>query len=126
MPTREPRNLTHRWQPSHLSGSRSEPIARTSADDPSSATVLCPSDGAPILWQVGVCDDCLTDCVMRRFSEKHQRTVALCKEMNAAADEIVMLRNNVWRTKLAPAELRVEDLRIREKHGAGRHAAARR
>jgi hypothetical protein len=68
---------------------------------PSSAIVGCPDDGAPILWQVGVCDDCLTDCVMRRFSEvKYQRTVALADDMSAAADEIVKLRNDVWRSKL--------------------------
>jgi hypothetical protein len=55
---------------------------------------------------------------MRRFSEvRHQRTAALAKDMNAAADEIVKPRNDVWRTKLDPAELRAEELRIREKHG---------
>jgi hypothetical protein len=55
---------------------------------------------------------------MRRFSEvRHQRTVALANDMSAAADEIVKLRNDVWRTKLAPPELHAEELRIREKHG---------
>jgi hypothetical protein len=55
---------------------------------------------------------------MRRFSEvKHQRTMALAQDMNAAADEIVKLRNNVWQSKLDPAELRAEELRIREKRG---------
>jgi hypothetical protein len=35
------------------------------------------------------CDNCLTDCVMRRFSEvKHQRVVALANDISAAADEI--------------------------------------
>jgi hypothetical protein len=54
---------------------------------------------------------------MRRFSEvRHQRTMALANDISAAADEIVKLRNDVWRTKLA-AELRAEELRIREKHG---------
>jgi hypothetical protein len=68
--------------------------------------------------KLGICDDCLTDCVMGRFSEvRRQRTVALANDMNAAADEIVKLRNDVWRTKLDPAELRAEELRIREKHG---------
>jgi hypothetical protein len=71
----------------------------------------------PIIFQVGICDDCLTDCVMRRFSEvRHERTAALGRDMVAAADEIVKLRNDVWRTKLAPAEVHAEELRIREKH----------
>jgi hypothetical protein len=85
---------------------------------PASATVGCPDDGAPILWQVGVCDDCLTDCVTRRFSEvKHQRVVQLAREMSAAADEIVKIRNRAQREKRDPAELRAEELKIREKFG---------
>jgi hypothetical protein len=43
--------------------------------------------------------------------------VVALRDMSAAADEIVKLRNNVWRSKLDPAELRAEELRIREKHG---------
>jgi hypothetical protein len=53
---------------------------------------------------------------MRRFSEKHQRAVAPAKDMNAAAEAIVKLRNNVWQSKLGPTELLAEELRIREKH----------
>jgi hypothetical protein len=46
------------------------------------ADVSALHDGAPIPWQVGICDDCLTDCVMRRFSEvKHQRVAQLAHDM---------------------------------------------
>ena len=55
---------------------------------------------------------------MTRFAAvKHQRTVALAKEMNAAADEIVKLRNQAKWNKRDPAELRAEELEIREKFG---------
>jgi hypothetical protein len=57
------------------------------------AVVGCPDADAPILWQVAVCRECLTDLIATRFAAvKHQRTVALAKDMNAAADEIVKLR----------------------------------
>jgi hypothetical protein len=60
----------------------------------------------------------LADTVMTRFAAvKHQRTVALAKDMNAAADEIVKLRDYARWTKRDPAELRAEELRIREKFG---------
>ena len=60
---------------------------------PTEAVVGCPDDDASVLWQVAVCSECLTDLIMTRFAAvKHQRTVALAKEMSAAADEIVKLR----------------------------------
>jgi hypothetical protein len=80
---------------------------------PTEAVVGCPDSDAPILWQVAVCRECLTDLIMTRFAAvKHQRTMALAKDMNAAADEIVKLRNNArWN------ELGAEELHIREKFG---------
>jgi hypothetical protein len=55
---------------------------------------------------------------MTRFAAvKHQRTVALAKDMNAAANEIVKLRSLAQREKRGPAALCAEELRIREKFG---------
>jgi hypothetical protein len=55
---------------------------------------------------------------MTRFAAvKHQRTVALGKNMNSAADEIVKLRSRAQRKKCDLAELRAEELHIREKFG---------
>jgi hypothetical protein len=45
-----------------------------------------PDSDAPILWQVAVCRESLTDQIMTRFAAvKRERTVALAKDMNAAA-----------------------------------------
>ena len=83
---------------------------------PTEAVVGCPDSDAPILWQVAVCRECLTDLIMTRFAAvKHQRTVALAKDMNAAADEIVKLRSRARRDKHDPAEVRAEELQIRRK-----------
>ena len=55
---------------------------------------------------------------MTRFAAvKHQRTVALANDMNAAADEIVKLRSRAQREKRDPADLRAEEAHIREKFG---------
>jgi hypothetical protein len=41
---------------------------------PSEATLGCPDERAPLIFQVGVCNLCLVDSVLRRFREvKHQR-----------------------------------------------------
>jgi hypothetical protein len=55
---------------------------------------------------------------MARFAAvKHQRTVQLARDMTAAADEIVKLRNHGrWNNRDA-TELRAEELEIREKFG---------
>jgi hypothetical protein len=77
-----------------------------------------PDSDAPILWQVAVCRECITDLIMTRFAAvKHQRTVALAEDMNAAADEIVKIRSRAQRQKGDPAALRAEELKIREKFG---------
>jgi hypothetical protein len=56
--------------------------------------------------------------VMARFAAvKHQRIVALAKDMGAAADEIVKLRDHARWNKRDPVELRAEELAIREKFG---------
>jgi hypothetical protein len=63
------------------------------------------------LLQVGICDDCLTDCVMRRFSEvKHQRVAQLARDTYFAA-EIVKLRDQARRDERDPpnCELRTRD-----------------
>src|SRR5271166_2234448 len=53
------------------------------------ATVGCPDENGPLVFNVGVCSNCLVDCVMRRFSEvKHQRLARLGQDMAAAAGEI--------------------------------------
>jgi hypothetical protein len=62
--------------------------------------------------------ECITDLIMTRFAAvKHQRTVALAEDMNAAADEIVKIRSRAQREKRDPAALRAEELKIREKFG---------
>jgi hypothetical protein len=60
---------------------------------PSTATCGCPDEGAPILWQIGICTDCLVDSIMTRFSVvKHQRTVALANDMTRASNAISAAR----------------------------------
>jgi hypothetical protein len=55
---------------------------------------------------------------------KHQRTVALAKDMNAPADEIVKLRRRARREMRDPTELRAEKIRDpRKVRSASRHAA---
>ena len=85
---------------------------------PTEAVVGCPDGDAPILWQVAVCGPCLADTVMTRFAAvKHQRIVALAKDMSAAEDAIVKLRDHARWNNRDPAELRAEELAIREKFG---------
>ena len=85
---------------------------------PADAVVGCPDDAAPVLWQAGVCNSCIADTIMTWFAAaKHQRTVQVAHDMNAAADEIVKLRSRTQREKRDSAELRAEELAIREKFG---------
>jgi hypothetical protein len=56
---------------------------------PAEATVGCPDETAPLIFQVGVCTNCLVDCVMRRFREvKHQRIARLAHDEVEAANLI--------------------------------------
>ena len=49
----------------------------------------CPDKSTPLIFQIGICNSCLVDCVMRQFREvKHARMVALAKDMTAAANAI--------------------------------------
>ena len=60
---------------------------------PTEAVVGCPDEGAPILWQVAVCGECLADTIMWRFAEvKAERVARLAIDMNAASDAIVKAR----------------------------------
>ena len=66
----------------------------------------------------GVCDACIADTVMTRFAAvKHQRTVALAKDIGAAADDIVKLRSHARWNNRNRTELRAKELRVREKFG---------
>jgi hypothetical protein len=115
----QPHVLFHRNRPTRVESGRRRPRRNTvCGGGPTEAVVGCPDEGAPVLWQVAVCGPCLADTVMTRFAAvKHQRTVALAKDMNAAADEIVKLRSRAQREKRDPAELRAKELAIREKFG---------
>jgi hypothetical protein len=85
---------------------------------PTEAVVGCPDSDAPVLWQVAVCSECRTDLIMTRFAAvKHHRIAALAKDMNAAADEIVKLRDQARWNERDPADLRGEELRFRERFG---------
>jgi hypothetical protein len=85
---------------------------------PTEAAVGCPDDDALVLWQVAVCGPCLADTVMTRFATvKHQRMMAPAKDMSAAEDAIVKLSDHARRNNRDPAELRTEELVIREKFG---------
>ena len=93
MPTRELRNLAspiaanpddpQRWKVVGL-----ELAHRcTFCGAPSEATVGCPDETTPLIFQIGICNSCLVDC--GRFREvKHARMVALAKDMTAAANAI--------------------------------------
>jgi hypothetical protein len=60
---------------------------------PSEATVGCPDEAAPVIFQVGVCSHCLTDAVMARFAEvKAARTARLAMDMSTASDAIATER----------------------------------
>jgi hypothetical protein len=110
----QPRDLTtgpRRWKA--VGGDRVHQCTFCGGE-PREAVVGCPDGDAPIRWQVAVCRECLTT---RFAAVKHQRTVALAKDMNAAADEIVKLRSRAQREKRDPAELRAKELAIREKFG---------
>jgi hypothetical protein len=55
---------------------------------------------------------------MARFAAvKHQRIAALAKDMSAAADAIVKLRDHARWNRHDPSELRAEELEIRKKFG---------
>jgi hypothetical protein len=114
----QPRNLTpgpRRWKA--VGGDRVHQCTFFGGG-PTEAVVGCPDGDAPILWQVAVCRECLTDLIMTRLAAvKHQRTVALARDMNAAVGEIVKLRHQARREKRDPTELRTEELAIREKFG---------
>ena len=85
---------------------------------PTEAVVGCPDDDAPVLWQVAVCGPCLADTVMMPFAAvKHQRIVALAKEMSAAEDAIVKVCDHARWNKRDPAELRAGRAPIRKKFG---------
>jgi hypothetical protein len=124
MPTRELRNPTspiaaNSQDPRQWIAAGAELAHKcTFCGDPADAVVGCPDEGAPVLWQVGVCNACIADTLMTRFAAvKHRRTLALARDMNAAADEIVKLRDHARRNQRDPAELRAEELQIREKFG---------
>ena len=100
MPTREPRNLTPaiaaNAQGPRLWIAAGAELAHkcTFCGGPAHAVVRCPDEGAPILWQVGVCDACIADTFVTRFAAvKNQRMMALAKDMSAVANAIDKLRN---------------------------------
>jgi hypothetical protein len=124
MPTRELRNLTppiaaNSHDPRRWIAAGAELAHKcTFCGGPADAVTGCPDESGPVLWQVGVCNACIADTLMARFAAvKHQRIVALAKDMNAAADEIVKLRDHARLYQRDPAELRAEELQIREKFG---------
>jgi hypothetical protein len=95
MPDRQIRNLTpapRRWKVVGL-----EMADRcTFCGAPSEATVGCPDEAAPLIFQVGVCSHCLTDAVMVRFAEvKAARTARLAMDMSAAAAGSFVTVNHV-------------------------------
>lgn len=105
-------------RPSPVESSRGRPSSPCTfcGGTPTEAVVGSPEGEAPILWQVAACSEYLTDLIMTRFAAvKHQRTVALAKDMTAAASEIVKLRSRAQREKRDFAGLRPEE----------RHAIAR-
>ena len=60
----------------------------------------------------------MADTVVTRFAAvKHQRIVALAKDMSAAEDAIVKVRSRARREQRDPAELHAEELAIRENFG---------
>ena len=53
------------------------------------AVLAAPEEKAPIILNIGVCHDCLVDCILTRWTAvKHQRLARLGKDMAAAAGEI--------------------------------------
>jgi hypothetical protein len=53
------------------------------------ATLGCPDDKGPVIWQIGVCSACIADSIMARFAEvKRQRLTRFAYDMRDAANEI--------------------------------------
>jgi hypothetical protein len=123
MPTQQRRNLTpaiaaNPQDPRRWIAAGAE-LARkcTFCGGPADANVGCPGEGALVLWQVGVCNACIADTIRTRFAAvKHQRIVALAKDMNGrGCDRQASRPGSMGQAR--PAELRAEELAIREKFG---------
>jgi hypothetical protein len=128
MPDRQLRNLTpapRRWKVVGLE------LADqcTFCGAPSKATVGCPDEAAPLIFQVGVCSHCLTDAVMARFAEvKAARTAQLAMDMTAAADAIVTERGKFRAERgrrRAAAHYRLLTNAPRRQEGAAEHELER-
>jgi hypothetical protein len=66
--TRKHRTLTLQVRPGATGGDRVG-TCTFCGSGPTEAVVGCPDEGAPILWQVAVCGECLADTIMWRFAE---------------------------------------------------------
>ena len=67
---------------------------------PSEATVGCPDENAPLVWQIGICNQCLVDCCMQRFREvKHQRMVLFADDMRSAANAVRKARDRAGQAR---------------------------
>jgi hypothetical protein len=67
---------------------------------PSEATVGCPDENAPLIWQIGICNHCLVDCCMQRFRQvKHQRAVQLADDMRSAANAVRKARDRAGQAR---------------------------
>jgi hypothetical protein len=80
---------------------------------PTEATLGCPDEAAPLIFQVS-----LLDCVIRRFRElKHGRMVQLARDMTSAAGEIREARR---RFKSERFERRFDDEIYKRPHDPAR------
>ena len=109
-------------RPASADGKQSGETESTNARSAAAAQHKLSSDAQTAMLQsfgkLPSAGECITDLIMTRFAAvKHQRTVALAEDMNAAADEIVKIRSRAQREKRDPAALRAEELKIREKFG---------
>jgi hypothetical protein len=105
MPTRQPRNLTsdgddkespREWRVVGLERA----LQCTFCGGPSEAILGCPDENAPLVWQIGVCAQCIADTIMTRFAAlKHQRTVQLANDMTKAANAIREARKAASRAR---------------------------
>jgi hypothetical protein len=84
---------------------------------PTEAVVGSPDDDAPLPWQVAVCGPCLADTVMTRFAAvKHQHRGASQRHERGRGRDRQASRSCPMEQPDS-AELRAEELEIREKFG---------
>jgi hypothetical protein len=105
MPSHEPRNLTPPIVDPETSSQRKivgleRAHLCSFCGGPSEATLGCPDETAPLISHIGICNNCLVDSALRRWSDvKHARLVQHGYDTIKAANAIRAARKRAsWET----------------------------